>query len=178
MKKLLVLSILILSLLFTGCGVYDELKALSIYSDFLFSFQTYWEENSKDLTVVPVADGDIPGSSIYLISITEDNPIVGKLKNEYYGSISVIFFSHADKEGVDKNYFNFTTTLDVNSAATTIVGQCDHLNIDATAVERGLILDGHCSVSADIQDTIALYRQYANLEGLWIFLKSPAVAEK
>ena len=173
-KKFFLLSSFIIGMLFSSCSMVDELKALAIYSDFLFAFQDHWEENSSSLIPIPLIDGDIPNSLIYLIPITAEDPIIGKLKNEYSGMVYLVFYTYADADGVDEEYINFTVDLDVKSAASTPVGQTETLKLDLTAFQNGLILDGDCKVSGEIEDSVTLYRQVANLEGLWVKFAKPA----
>lgn len=175
MIRILKITVAVFTLLFfSGCGLFDEMKGLSVYSDFIFAFQDYWELNASGLPVTPAGEGDIPGSVIYEIEITPEAPVTGALKNAYSGAVRIVFFTVNDSKGVEQQYFEIEADLNVVSQAKTVVGQVTDVEISATCKSIGLVLDGYCFVRNNSSATVAIYTQIANLEGLWIFIKDPS----
>lgn len=175
-KKALLVFLVIFMCLFASCSFFDEMKGLSVYSDFLFSFQDYWEENSSDFVGVP--DPDMVGADLYTVPIIGVN-VTGNLGYTYTGVVTVSFFGQPKLIGEGEDtFFKFKAVLNVVSGEEGLaIGETDTMVIEAFCMGAGFILDGVVNLRYSNPDTYLTNYQAANLEGLWILLEKPVLAD-
>lgn len=166
MKRLLLL-VLVLTLTLSGCSFWDEMKGLSVFSDFVFTFQKKWNEEN--------------GTGAWLKESSEENNrqvysttvegLQGKV-GTYTGDVDVTYITYTHEDGKTRTYFFFNADLSVtDSSGKTALSKATTLKIDACCLSSsGLILDGIAVTKNNDDTTVAIYMQAANLEGLYIKL--------
>lgn len=172
MKRSVTILLVLIFVLFSGCSFWDEMKGLSVYSDFIFAFQKMW--NEKNATGAWLKESATENSrKLYSVSVSDLQGKVGT----YSGEVTVTYVTYGGSvNGKDGTYIFFKSDLSVQSNGKTPLSRTTSLNIDACCLTpSGLILDGLAVLKNNDPNTIATFMQAANLEGLYIRLKEPTI---
>ncbi len=156
---------------FTSCAMVDELKAASIYTDFMLGFTENWEAWAVDpaITTKELIDDKTK------FTVTFPETEMGNLKYTYEGTVVVEFIPKSYTEGGEKHDF-YHVDADVKVVSTNnlkpYIGT-DTLEIHLQCLPTGFISDGVAVTSyVDTVDGIKTW-EAANLEGVWFVVKNP-----
>lgn len=170
-RVLLVISIFALFFSVSSCGLIDELKGLSIYSDFIFAFQKEWKEQNSTGAWLKAST---QAATLYEVDL---EGVAGKV-GIYSGKVNVGYVVGKPIFGEgDQTYFRIKAELNVVGQGKTPISNTSAMVIEAMCMNNGLIIDGYALLKNEDPTTLAVYTQAANLEGLYIFLQQPTVSE-
>ncbi len=186
------LILLVISLLFSSCYFYDEIKGISCFCD--VSRGVSKAVSAKpDSFVVPVAASDAKFANLvtkypkltkdmisyhkelkgklYLVSYPKEKPLKGVLYS-YNGDVLLYVFN-VKKKDKEIEYMKSYMRCAVSSDGKTILKKAHSMVSDSLVdVKTGVVLDGSILVESSAEpndDDIANYASMSNLEG-WNFL--------
>lgn len=168
MKKFL-LVFLVLAILFSvgSCSFIDELKGLSMYSDFLFAFQKKWNDENASGAWLEASN---ESATIYKVNL---DGLAGKV-GTYSGTVEVCYVRGKSLIGSkEKTYFRVKAALSVEGKGKTPISNTTAMELQASCLDDGFIVDGYVLLRNNDPSTLVDYTQTANLEGLRLSLKKP-----